>query len=285
MDEKSWRASQAPDAMLAQVLDTGRASERCMRLFACACGRRIVPYLTDHEGHKALEVAERYADGMASAAELGAAYRAAHDLLQSLDLAVRQSDSLADAFRTGARAQALRVAVRAARQFNMEKAAEEAVAAAVKMEVPSIALRMEGPTTPSRCEEVLVEARSPARCALEGNIIRRERAAQADLLRDIFGPIPFHPVALSHGVRGRGDGMPVQLAQAAYANLRPDGTLDSSRLADLVDGLQGAGCDSLEILAHLRAEVPPHVRGCWAIDLILSLDRLSNKEGTAANSD
>ena len=47
-----------------------------------------------------------------------------------------------------------------------------------------------------------------------------------------------------------------------------DGSLDPVRLAILADALEEAGCDSEDLLAHLRSP-GPHVRGCWAVDLVL----------------
>jgi hypothetical protein len=43
---------------------------------------------------------------------------------------------------------------------------------------------------------------------------------------------------------------------------------DPQRLAVLADALEEAGCNDAEILTHLRSP-GPHVRGCWALDLIL----------------
>jgi hypothetical protein len=40
------------------------------------------------------------------------------------------------------------------------------------------------------------------------------------------------------------------------------------RLPILADALLDAGCDNEELIAHSRSE-GPHVRGCWAVDLIL----------------
>ena len=40
------------------------------------------------------------------------------------------------------------------------------------------------------------------------------------------------------------------------------------RLPILADALQDAGCDSDDVLAHLR-DPQEHVRGCWALDLVL----------------
>jgi len=39
-------------------------------------------------------------------------------------------------------------------------------------------------------------------------------------------------------------------------------------LAILADALEEAGCADTDILDHLRGP-GPHVRGCWAVDLIL----------------
>jgi hypothetical protein len=61
----------------------------------------------------------------------------------------------------------------------------------------------------------------------------------------------------------------VALAQAAYEQRElPAGTLDMARLAVLADALEDAGCTDADLLSHLRGP-GPHVRGCWAVDLIL----------------
>jgi hypothetical protein len=54
----------------------------------------------------------------------------------------------------------------------------------------------------------------------------------------------------------------VWLAEAAYDDRRlPEGAL--------ADGLEDAGCTDAELLGHLRGP-GPHVRGCWAVDLVLN---------------
>lgn len=77
------------------------------------------------------------------------------------------------------------------------------------------------------------------------------------------------------------------LAHAAHDERPPDGSLDPVRLAVLADALEDAGCDDVYLIGHLRGteDVPcvsgdamravvrvplrgPHVRGCWAIDLL-----------------
>ena len=59
------------------------------------------------------------------------------------------------------------------------------------------------------------------------------------------------------------------LARAAYEErILPSGHLDPARLAILTDALEEAGRTDEAILSHLRFP-GPHVRGCWALDLIL----------------
>ena len=61
----------------------------------------------------------------------------------------------------------------------------------------------------------------------------------------------------------------MQFAQAAYEERElPSGHLSPTRLAVLADALEEAGCRDADLLAHLRAP-GPHVRGCWALDLLL----------------
>ena len=61
----------------------------------------------------------------------------------------------------------------------------------------------------------------------------------------------------------------VALARAAYDHRDlPAGTLDGTRLAVLADSLEEAGCASPDLLEHLRGP-GRHVRGCWAVDLLV----------------
>jgi hypothetical protein len=88
-----------------------------------------------------------------------------------------------------------------------------------------------------------------------------EREAQATFLRDIVGN-PFRPVTIDPSWL-MWDGAAVRhLAQAIYDERAFD------RLPILADALEEAGCTSEELLAHCRAG-GGHVRGCWAVDLLL----------------
>jgi hypothetical protein len=90
----------------------------------------------------------------------------------------------------------------------------------------------------------------------------REAAAQADLFRDLFvNPTTSAPAVDRAWLAWNGRTV-VQLARAV------DKTQEWERLLVLADALEDAGCSDAEILSHLR-NPGPHVRGCWVIDLLL----------------
>jgi hypothetical protein len=86
-----------------------------------------------------------------------------------------------------------------------------------------------------------------------------EYAAQADLIRDIFGN-PFRPVAFSPDWQ---TDTVVSLARTMYESR------EFGAMPILADALQDAGCDNTDILAHCRDTAQVHVRGCWVVDLVL----------------
>jgi hypothetical protein len=87
----------------------------------------------------------------------------------------------------------------------------------------------------------------------------KESAGQAALLRDIFGPLPFRPVTLDPSWLTP---TVTALAQGIYQ----DRTFND--LPILADALEEADCTSHDLLPHLRGP-GEHVRGCWALDLLL----------------
>jgi hypothetical protein len=105
----------------------------------------------------------------------------------------------------------------------------------------------------------------PESRAFAGRAIGAEWGRHCLLARDIFGN-PFRPVAVSPSCRTP---QVAALARAAYERRDlPAGTLDVTRLAVLADALEEAGCTNPDLLGHLR-DPGPHVRGCWAVDLLL----------------
>jgi cell wall assembly regulator SMI1 len=90
------------------------------------------------------------------------------------------------------------------------------------------------------------------------NAVAAEKAAQAALIRDIFGN-PFRPAAIDAAWRTP---TAVALAGQMYESR------DFGAMPILADALQDAGCDNEEVLDHCRGP-GPHVRGCWVVDLVL----------------
>jgi hypothetical protein len=89
-----------------------------------------------------------------------------------------------------------------------------------------------------------------------------EGQAQRDLLQDLIGALPFRPAATDPAwLHWNAGGIP-KLAQAVYEERAFD------RLPVLADALEEAGCTEPDLLGHLRGP-GPHVRGCFALDLLL----------------
>jgi hypothetical protein len=67
MTENEWQTCTDPQPMLAHLLDSGRATDRKLRLFAVACCRRVSHLFDDvFDSEKAVTAAEQFADGRAS---------------------------------------------------------------------------------------------------------------------------------------------------------------------------------------------------------------------------
>ena len=88
-----------------------------------------------------------------------------------------------------------------------------------------------------------------------------ERVGQVRLLSEVFGN-PFRPPSLPPHLLAWNDGTVPRLARAIYDERAFD------RLPILADALEDAGCTNADLLSHLRGP-GPHVRGCWALDLLL----------------
>lgn len=81
MTEQEWLESDDTRPMLEFL--RGKASERKMRLFACACCRRVWNLLIEADNEsaqRAVITAERFADGFATKKELNAAKKASYKL-------------------------------------------------------------------------------------------------------------------------------------------------------------------------------------------------------------
>ncbi len=74
MTEVEWLEGASPGAMVS-FLRKEKANQRKLRLFGCACCRRVWERLPGEASRRAVEVAERFADGLARRKDLGAALR------------------------------------------------------------------------------------------------------------------------------------------------------------------------------------------------------------------
>jgi hypothetical protein len=94
--------------------------------------------------------------------------------------------------------------------------------------------------------------------AMEKDAKPKAKMQLRGVIRDIFGN-PFRPVTID---RSGLTSTVISLAQAIYTDRAFD------RLPILADALEDAGCTNQEILNHCR-QPGVHVRGCWAVDLLL----------------
>jgi hypothetical protein len=114
------------------------------------------------------------------------------------------------------------------------------------------------------------EGRPPRRRSEDERWTGLENAEEVlcHLLRDIIGN-PFRPPLVARSVLAWQDELIGRLAEATHDDrLLPSGHLDSARIGILCDALEDAGCPpDNEALIHLR-HPGPHVRGCFAVDLL-----------------
>jgi hypothetical protein len=232
MTEAEWLTCADPKPMKAYLRgEWGEQlwSERKKRLFVCACCRRIWSELTDERSRRAVVIAEQYVEGAVS--------------IERLHRAGRTAWEVSDVYWSGGS-----FASGIPRPYSVA-----AYNATVSSDAWGAAVAYDSP------DEIIL-AVTPDRAV--------EAAAQCDLLREIVGnlfrPVPFSPAWRTTDV--------LLLARGIYEERAFD------RMPILADALQDAGCDSDDnslpprggnLLGHLRDATATHVRGCWALDLVL----------------
>jgi hypothetical protein len=212
---------------------TTRAGKRRLRLFGCACVRRVWEWLTDERSRYAVEVSERFADGEAGRDGLARAEEAATTALNRI-----RSHYPRDPDGAPLRPRHVREAAQAAVHV-ASRHTQTAAEACFNVWRAEMAARPTRPTLQERSEEM---------------------RPLCDFLRDVFGN-PFRPPRLRPAWLAWNDRTIPILAQSIYAERAYD------RLPILADALEDAGCAQGELLLHLRGP-GPHVRGCWAVDLL-----------------
>jgi hypothetical protein len=84
VDEATWLATDNPFGMLGFLGAQAQPSGRKLRLFACACCRLAWPALNDPRSRAAVEVAERFVDGLANHEEVSRAWQEANEAALAL---------------------------------------------------------------------------------------------------------------------------------------------------------------------------------------------------------
>ena len=236
MTEQEWLEGSDPEEMLVGLDELG-ASDRKARLFLCACCRRIWDLFKDERCREAVEIAERYADGLASDDEIKEAQEVADVVAEETDeTGLPHFEKVAHEGSTNAAAFAVSDSVGRPMTWEANSVAEWTVYALAGS---------------SSVDDRDQEAK---RLADFDDEVR----GQCGLLRDIFGN-PFHPTTVNPAWLTPAV---VQLAQTIYHDRA------FHRLPILADALEEAGCTDPEILRHCRGP-GPHVRGCWVVDLLL----------------
>jgi hypothetical protein len=245
MTERDYLESLTPRMML--EFAGSRVSPRKLRLFAVACCRRLGDLLGEPEA-RAVRLAAALADGAASQEE---ADEGVGELLRRREDFGRQQlrDAGANADRFGAFRQAAEAALAALHESPFYAACEASGCALLAIE--------------SRASYLSREHGPPLDASARRQVAELELAAQAALLRDLTGRLTRAGRTRLEKSWVRWDAGAVrQIAQRIY---------DEERFEDvpiLADALADAGCDAAELLEHCRGG-GEHVRGCWAVDLVL----------------
>jgi hypothetical protein len=229
--------------MLAHLQQHGKVSDRCLRLWACACVRQAWHLLDDPRSRRAVEVAERYADGEATDAEAARAESSAFDAVyRYAEGSPHDPGWLAvwvAATKTGGMfGHNLFARLLTLTQNGVPPAAQAALLRCV-VGNPFRAVTLPRPWVETPCPDCPPGAPDENCDDCGGSGTERK-----------LGTCPWlTPTVLA-------------LAWRAYDER------DFGLLPVLADALEDAGCADAELLAHLRGP-GPHARGCHALDLVL----------------
>ncbi len=240
LTEHEWLTTSDPTRLL-YFLVAGTASNRKLRLFACACCRQIWHLMPDSTCRRAVEIVEQHPNSfvdMTEQIEAELSHLWGHTYWTEDDDSPR----------------------------------------AVAMGACAAASGPLGSDAPRDCPEqwwhgwdkkcripasIWVTVREVAAVGARNReaVQIATESAQCNLLREIFGN-PFQQVTLSPHCR---TAEVLAIAEIVYTQR------DFARLPELASELRKNGCDSKELLDHLRSD-QNHVLGCWALDAVLDRD-------------
>jgi hypothetical protein len=257
MTEAEWLACEDPEKMLEFL--KGKASDRKVRLFGCACCRRIWHLMKHTESQEAVILSERFADGVACEDDMLAAHESAfvnaEAMLNAWSKAATEARQRLNGRHdlTSETVNTFWIEFREHAKANLNGSTYYAAAWASGLQVHPEDVSRES------ADAAAGYSAAPGDDYRDSTALDTERSAQAALVRDIFGSIPLRTIRrtrkwLTSDVRS--------LAEGIYQDCAFD------RMPILADALQDAGCDNEDILNHCRSE-GVHVRGCWCVDLVL----------------
>jgi hypothetical protein len=234
MTEEEWLACDDPIEMLEFL--RGRATDRKLRLFGCACCRRLWPLLDDRS-RRAVEVSEQHADGRIDLDTFLQNAEAAKAAWNDSSCSAHADINAADAV--------YRIMWNEYEKSSFEDTVETLQYVVYRMSDAACLQNDSGGDMASRGKQWYRNAAKEKEVA--GQLL-------ADIIGDPFHPAPFQPTWRTDIV--------VAIARQAYDSG------DFEGLPILADALEEAGCPDMAILDHLRGP-EPHVRGCWVVDLLI----------------
>ncbi len=243
MTEPEWLITGDPMRLYRHA--RGRLSARKLKLLACGCCRLLGPLLSADQ-LASLMLVERHADGLATEAEY---------------------QETVDAFGRGVMA-TLFQEVEPPAPGGVVRTVEAAVAQALQAVVT--------PPTDFGLARTLTWLATAARRQAGGALTQPERTERQRQMCEVFREVVGNPFRerVAAGPEwvlagGRVASWMLKVSETARALARgveADQAYD--RLPILADALEDDGCADLELLHHLRGNVA-HLRGCWALDLVL----------------
>ena len=249
MTIEEWWSCTDPTSMLSWNQPGYALTDRRLRLLVCEWCR--ISGLDDIEASRnALEVSERYADGSAGPGELLSARMALYRIIQAQ---LRTNNRVFEALEA--------VYAAAGRQ--------RVTLGRAIYSLPRVS-RADANRKAAQALRDMVNIPRPQQVESEQGVVT---TLVSSVLRFLSGH-PGHPKPQTEEtpplepchIAMENDwftSTAVAIARGAYQDRAFD------RLPILADALQDAGCDNDDILTHLRDTTTPHVRGCWALDLVL----------------
>jgi hypothetical protein len=235
MTEEEWLSAIHSDALLRFI--EPKVSDRKLYCYDIACARRIAPILIDPSSSHAVEVLERFAEGLCNAKDIaglsweveGAAFsvEAGHAPYQHL------AEQIPHSFLTELAANPTYVVESARRVLTSAAYFIDRIFSSV----PCERRRRDRPITP------------------DSSALFRP----VWLVHEVFGN-PFRTVKFRKDWR---TDTAITLARTMYK------AREFSAMPILADAIQDAGCDNEDVLNHCRDATLTHVRGCWVCDLVL----------------